>query len=155
MKSDEFWMQKALKLAQRASQRGEVPVGAVIVRNDQLISFASNRREQLQSPLGHAELIAVQKASEVLNSWRLLDCTLYVTLEPCVMCAGALVQSRVAKIIYGTRDPKGGAVDSLFHIGQDPRLNHQIEIQQGVLESECSQILKDFFKQRRAEKKRI
>ena len=153
MKSDEFWMKKALKLAQKAALRGEVPVGAVLVRGDSAVSSASNRREQWHTPLGHAELIALQRASRDLKAWRLLDCTLYVTLEPCVMCAGAMVQGRIKKIVYGAKDPKGGAIESLFQIASDSRLNHQIEIVSGVLEKECGQLLKDFFKQRRADQK--
>jgi len=149
MKSHEFWMQKALRLAQKAASRGEVPVGAVIVRGDEQVSSASNRREEWHTPLGHAELIALQRASQSLKAWRLLDCTLYVTLEPCVMCAGALVQARVDRVIYGATDPKGGGMKSLYQIGTDPRLNHRLELIGGVLEQECSQILKDFFKIRR------
>ncbi len=153
MKSDEFWMKKALKLAQRAAERGEVPVGALVVRNGEQVASASNRREQWHTPLGHAELIALQRASQKLQAWRLLGCTLYVTLEPCVMCAGALVQSRIERVVYGAKDPKGGAMHSLFKIGEDERLNHRIETVSGVLEEECSQILKDFFKSRRLSKK--
>lgn len=149
LKTDEYWMQKALKLARKASLRGEVPVGAILVKGDEIISLASNRREQWHSPLGHAELIALQRASQKLKAWRLLDCTLYVTLEPCVMCAGALVQARVKRLVYGATDPKGGAVQSLFQIAQDPRLNHRLEVVGGILQNECGQLLKDFFKQRR------
>ncbi len=153
VENDAFWMQKALKLAQKAAERGEVPVGAVLVLDGQVLALGSNRREQWKTPLGHAELIAVQRASQKLGSWRLLNSTLYVTLEPCVMCAGALVQARISKLVYGARDPKGGAVDSLYRVAQDPRLNHQIEIVSGILENECSQILKDFFKMRRQQQK--
>jgi tRNA(adenine34) deaminase len=150
MKSDEYWMRKALKLAAEAATRGEVPVGALLVKDGEVVATASNRREQWQTPLGHAELIALQRASQKLKAWRLLGCTLYVTLEPCVMCAGALVQARVDRVVYGATDPKGGAVHSLFQIGSDSRLNHQIALSRGVLEDECSQILKEFFKNRRA-----
>jgi len=149
VKTDEFWMKKALKLAQKAALRGEVPVGAILVRGDSMVSSASNRREQWQTPLGHAELIALQRASQDLKAWRLLDCTLYVTLEPCVMCAGALVQARIKKLVYGASDPKGGAIKSLYQIVTDPRLNHRMEVVGGVLQEECGQMLKDFFKQRR------
>ena len=149
MKSHEFWMKKALRLAEKAAKRGEVPVGAILVKGDEQISSASNRREEWHTPLGHAELIALQRASQTLKAWRLLDCTLYVTLEPCVMCAGALVQARVSRVVYGAIDPKGGGLKSLYQIGDDSRLNHRFELIGGVLENECSQILKDFFKQRR------
>ncbi len=149
MKSHEFWMQKALKLAEKAASRGEVPVGAIIVRDDEKVSSASNRREEWHTPLGHAELIALQRASQSLKAWRLLGCTLYVTLEPCVMCAGALVQARVDQVVYGAHDPKGGGLKSLYQIGTDPRLNHRFELIGGVMEQECSQVLKDFFKLKR------
>lgn len=149
MKSHEFWMQKALKLAEKAASRGEVPVGAIIVRGDEKVSSASNRREEWHTPLGHAELIALQRASQSLKAWRLLGCTLYVTLEPCVMCAGALVQARVDRVIYGAHDPKGGGLKSLYQIGTDPRLNHRFELIGGVMAQECSQVLKDFFKLKR------
>ena len=150
--SHEYWMSKALKLAQRAAERGEVPVGALIVKDGEMIAQAGNRRETWQTSLGHCELIAIQRASVKLEAWRLLGCTLYVTLEPCVMCAGALVQSRFARVVFGAFDPKGGAMGSLFKIGNDPRLNHQIEIIGGVMESQCAEILKSFFKQRRSER---
>ena len=155
MKSDEYWMEKALKLAQKAALRGEVPVGALLVKDGKMVAFASNRREEWHTPLGHAELICLQRASQKLKAWRLTDSTLYVTLEPCVMCAGALVQSRVKRLVYGAEDPKGGAVKSLFQIADHPKLNHRIEIVSGVLESECSQVLKDFFKKRRIENKNL
>ncbi len=153
MRPHEFWMEKALKLARKAAERGEVPVGALIVCNDKLISKASNRREEWHTPLGHAEIIALQRASQTLKAWRLLNCTLYVTLEPCVMCAGALVQARVSRVVYGATDPKGGGLKSLYQIGTDPRLNHRFELIGGVMEQECSQALKDFFKQRRKKNK--
>lgn len=153
MKSDEFWMKKAIKLAQKAALRGEVPVGALLVQGESAVSLASNRREQWHTPLGHAELIALQRASQALNSWRLLNCTLYVTLEPCVMCAGALVQARIHRLVYGATDPKGGGIQSLYQIANDSRLNHQVEVVSGVCEQECAQLLKDFFKQRRVERK--
>lgn len=150
--SHEYWMGKALKLAQKAAEQGEVPVGAILVKDGKLLAQASNRRETWKTALGHCELIAIQRACAKLEAWRLLGCTLYVTLEPCVMCAGALVQSRVERVIFGATDPKGGAMKSLFQIGNDPRLNHQIEITGGVMEHECSDVLKQFFKQRRLDK---
>jgi tRNA(adenine34) deaminase len=150
---DEQWMGQALELAREAGLRGEVPVGALIVKDGILLSTGLNSRESQANPLGHAELAAISQAAAKLQAWRLIDCTLYVTLEPCVMCAGALVQSRIKRVVIGTLDPKGGALSSLYQIGQDPRLNHQIEMTSGVLEKECSEILKDFFKQKRMEKK--
>ena len=153
LEKHQFWMRKALKLAAQAGARGEVPVGAVLVRDGQQVATASNRREELHTPLGHAELLALQGASQSLKAWRLLGCTLYVTLEPCPMCAGALVQARVDRVVFGALDPKGGGLQSLYHIGQDSRLNHQFEVISGVLESECSKLLKTFFKKRRLDKK--
>ena len=149
---DEQWMTQALELARKAALQGEVPVGALIVKDGKLVSEGLNCRESQKNPLGHAELIAIEAASQKLGAWRLLDCTLYVTLEPCVMCAGALVQSRIKRVVIGTLDPKGGGLASLYQIGQDSRLNHQLEMTKGILEVECSQVLKDFFKARRSEK---
>lgn len=149
VRNDEYWMGEALKLAQEAEKLGEVPVGAILVSKGEIIASAMNRRETWTTPLGHAELICLQRASQKLKSWRILDSTLYVTLEPCVMCAGALVQARVSRVVFGAFDPKGGAVSSLFKIGNDARLNHQYEITSGILEKECSEILKTFFKKRR------
>lgn len=142
-------MRMALQLAKRAGERDEVPVGAILVRNGKIVAQAYNLRETLHSPLGHAELITLQRASKKLGAWRLLDTTLYVTLEPCIMCAGALVQARVSRVVYGAVDPKGGAVESLYKIFHDERLNHKIEITGGVLAEECSQVLKEFFKRKR------
>ena len=148
--TDEKYMRLALKKAKAAAQIDEVPVGAVLVSADgRILSQASNIRETLNSTLGHAELVAIHRACKKLNSWRLIDCTLYVTLEPCFMCAGALVQSRIGRVVYGTVDPKGGALHSLAQLGQDTRLNHQFEITAGVLADECSKILKEFFKKKR------
>lgn len=152
MRSNEYWMNEALRLAQKAESKDEVPVGALIVKNDEIISQAYNLRESLNTPLGHAELIAIHRASQKLQSWRLLGCTLYVTLEPCLMCAGTLIQSRVPRVVFGASDPKGGAVKSLYQVGQDTRLNHRFEIVSGVLENECAKLLKDFFQKKRREK---
>lgn len=152
--SDEAYMRKALKWAEKARERGEVPVGAVLVaKTGEILAYGYNLRETWQTPLAHAEIIAVQKAAKKLGAWRLLETTLYVTLEPCVMCAGALVQARVSRIVYGATDPKAGATDSLYQICNDPRLNHQIPITRGVLGEECGTILKDFFRARRLENK--
>ena len=152
-KDDQYWMQMALELAQEAQKNGEVPVGAVIVGPEGLLSKSLNSRENNQTPLGHAELLALHNASQSRNSWRLSDCTLYVTLEPCVMCAGAIQQSRLQRVVYGAKDPKAGGVDSLYSILNDSRLNHQCEVTAGILEKECSEILSDFFKNKRQEHK--
>ena len=149
--SHEKWMKKALKYAQRAASIGEVPIGALIVRDEEVISFAYNKKESLHSALGHAELMAIHLASKKLNNWRLSDCTLYVTLEPCLMCAGALWQSRISKVIFGAYDPKGGGLGSLYSFQNDQRLNHAYEVQGGVLEPQCAQILTNFFRNRREE----
>lgn len=152
---DQKWMRKALELAKKAAQRGEVPVGAVLVSPEgELLSKASNVRETLTTPLGHAELVTLHRAAKAAKSWRLEDCTLYVTLEPCVMCAGAIQQSRVGRVVYGARDVKAGAVESLYQILSDPRLNHQVQVTAGVLEKECSELLIDFFQNRRDEIKK-
>lgn len=153
---DLYWMGKALKLAEAAARRGEVPVGALIVGpddqgNEVLISRASNQRETLRSALGHAELLAIHRASKKRKAWRLTDCTLYVTLEPCVMCAGAIVQARLSRVVYGASDPKGGAVESLYEILQDSRLNHRCEVTGGMNAPECGQILSNFFRRRRGQ----
>ncbi len=140
----------ALAEAARAAQEGEVPVGAVIVRDEQIIASAHNQREQLQDPTAHAEMIAITQAASYVNSWRLVDCALYVTLEPCPMCAGAIVQARLPLVVYGASDPKGGAVDSLFKLLQDQRLNHRASVLGGVLANECGRLLSDFFVAQRA-----
>jgi tRNA(adenine34) deaminase len=150
----EKWMWKALEQARCAFDQDEVPVGAIIVHEDRIIAEALNQRETLNDPTAHAEMIAITQAAEALKSWRLIDCTLYVTLEPCPMCAGAIVQSRIPRVIYGTTDPKAGASHSLYQITSDPRLNHQSAVLGGVLKEECKIILQDFFaKQRKLGKK--
>lgn len=147
-------MREALRLAAIAASQGEVPVGAVLVNEQgQLVSSGYNLRESLKSPLGHAELLCIHRASKLQSSWRLSGLTLYVTLEPCVMCAGALVQARVSRIVYGAVDPKGGGIKSLYQIAEDSRLNHQIRVQGGVLEEEASRLLKDFFADLRQQKR--
>lgn len=142
-------MRQALRLARKCADLGEVPVGAVLVGPEGLLSFGANRRETLQTPLGHAEVMALHKAAKLRKNWRLADTTLYVTLEPCLMCAGAILQSRVGRVVYGALDPRGGAVESLYKTFQDPRLNHQVSLTGGVLAEECGQVLQDFFKGRR------
>ena len=146
---DEKWMQLALKYAKRAAQQNEVPVGAVLVRDNELIAYGYNKRESWHTPIAHAEIICIHRASQKMESWRLLNSTLYVTLEPCVMCTGALIQARVSRLVFGAKDPKGGAVNSLYEIPADKRLNHRVEVTAGVLEEECSDILKKFFKSKR------
>lgn len=148
------WMKKALDQAVLAFEQDEVPVGAVIVYRDQVIAEAYNQRETLNDPTAHAEMIAITQAAESLGSWRLLDCTLYVTLEPCPMCAGAIVQSRIPFVVYGTPDPKGGACDTLFQITSDIRLNHQAAVLGGVMREDCKAILQEFFRQQRAKGKK-
>ncbi len=151
--ADQVWMQRALKLAHRAGAKGEVPVAALVVGPEGLIARAVNTRERQQTPLGHAELVALHKASRVRQNWRLSDCTLYVTLEPCLMCAGALLQARVARVVYGAADAKAGAVQSLYQVLQDSRLNHQVEVRSGLLSDQSSKLLTSFFKAKRDEAK--
>src|SRR3954470_21593567 len=146
---DQAMMRRALDLAREAASMGEVPVGALIVRDGKILSQAFNLRETLHDPTAHAERLAITLAGQALGSWRLEGCTLYVTLEPCPMCAGAIVQSRIPRVVYGAADPKAGACVSLFQIVSDPRLNHRSEITAGVLERECGEILSLFFQDRR------
>lgn len=146
----DYWMKKALDQAVIAFDQGEVPVGAVIVHQNRIIAESCNQRETLQDPTAHAEMIALTQAAESLRSWRLLDCTLYVTLEPCPMCAGAIVQARIPFVVYGTADPKAGACHSLFSITSDERLNHQSTVLGGVMQEDCRAILQEFFRQQRA-----
>lgn len=147
---DEVYMRQALIQAGCAAVKGEVPVGAVIVYENRIIAEAYNERESLPSALAHAELTVIREACKELGRWRLTGCTLYVTLEPCVMCAGAIVNARVDRVVYGAPDPKAGAVKSLYEVLSDQRLNHRPEVQGGVLASECGEILSTFFKNRRA-----
>ena len=149
MDRDRFWMAQALALAQKASDEGEVPVGAILVREDVCIAEAHNLRETSGSPIAHAEMLAIQAASEKIGNWRFTDTTLYVTLEPCTMCAGAIVLARIPKVVYAANDPKAGAAGTLYNILQDERLNHRVEIVSGILADESSALLKSFFQQRR------
>ncbi len=146
---DLLFMKEALKLAKKAEKQGEVPVGAIIVHKNQIIASAFNQKENLKKATAHAEILAIEKASSQLNRWRLNDCTLYVTLEPCPMCAGALVAARVKRLVYACKDPKAGAVHSLYEITQDPRLNHRVEVQSGILKEESATLLKEFFRKKR------
>ena len=138
-------MARALAEAEAAHREAEVPVGAVVVCGGSVIGQGHNRREALAEPTSHAEILAIRQAARVRGSWRLDDCTLYVTLEPCVMCAGAIVQARVGRLVFGCLDPKGGAVRSLYRICDDPRLNHRVAVTEGVLAERCGAILKRFF----------
>ncbi len=146
----DFHMRMALAEAQAAFAENEVPVGAIITRDDQVLASAHNLRDTLRDPTAHAEMIAITQAAESLGSWRLEGCTLYVTLEPCPMCAGAILQARIRTVVYGAPDPKAGAVHSLFQLLADPRLNHRCEIISGVLADPCGAILTRFFQQQRA-----
>ncbi len=149
---NEKYMREALRQAKKAASIGEVPVGAVIVRNGEIIARGYNRRETDQNGLAHAELTAIRRACRKLNSWRLEDCTLYVTLEPCPMCTGAIINTRIRKVVIGAPDPKGGAMGSVMNLTEYP-WNHHPEVEQGVLEAECGEILRQFFKDLRARKK--
>jgi tRNA(adenine34) deaminase len=154
MNMHDHFMQIALEEAEQALRENEVPVGAVIVHEGRLIARAHNQREQLRDPTAHAEMIAITQAAESRQSWRLDGCTLYATLEPCPMCAGAILQARIPTVVYGAADPKAGAVDTLFRLLDDPRLNHRVESVAGVLAAACGEILSRFFQdQRRAGKK--
>jgi tRNA(adenine34) deaminase len=151
MEHDEDWMRVALDEARAALGHGDVPVGAVVVGPDGVeLGRGRNRREQAGDPTAHAELEALRAAARALGSWRLDGCTLVVTLEPCSMCAGGMVQARVARLVFGADDPKAGAVTSLFDLVRDPRLPHRVEVRRGVLAAECGEVLRDFFRGRRA-----
>lgn len=145
------FMRRALAEAELAQSEGEIPVGAVAVLGDQVIAAGRNRREAARDPTAHAEILAIKEAARTLGAWRLTGVTLYVTLEPCAMCAGALVLARVDRVVFGTRDPKAGAVGSLMNLLCDPRLNHRAEVVEGVLAGECSALLKAFFRRLREE----
>src|SRR5688572_32595715 len=147
---DEHWMGLALEQARRAAALGEVPVGAVVVRGEELLGAGHNRRETDGDPLAHAELLALHEAAGRVPGWRLLGCTMYVTLEPCAMCAGALVNSRVGRLVFGALDPKAGFCGSLGDLVQDPRLNHRLEVVGGVEETRSRELLQRFFQQLRA-----
>lgn len=142
---DMKWMSLAVEAAREAAAIGEVPVGAVIIGESGLLSRGYNRREIDQDPLAHAELLAIRQAAEKIGSWRLIGCTMYVTLEPCAMCAGALVNSRVSTLVFGAKDPKAGYCGSLGDLVKDPRLNHRLALRHGVFEEVCSGLLRDFF----------
>jgi tRNA(adenine34) deaminase len=148
-RDDVRFMRMALEEAGVAFREGEVPVGAVLVKDDQVIASAHNCRESSHDPTGHAEILAIRLGAQKCGNWRLADATLYVTKEPCIMCAGAMVNARLGRLVYGCRDEKGGAVDSLYSLLSDKRLNHQVGVFSGVLGEECAEILKRFFQGRR------
>ncbi len=147
--TDADYMRAALRQAAAALEEDEVPVGAVIVHEDRIIGRAHNDREKLNDPTAHAEMIAITQAAAALESWRLTGATLYVTLEPCLMCAGALVNGRIKRVVFGARDERAGACGSLYQVGLDTRLNHRFEVTGGVLEDECAAILQQFFRKKR------
>ena len=147
---DRRWMREALRLAEAALGHDEVPVGCVIVHDGRAVGRAHNQRETLRDPTAHAEMIAITQAAEALDAWRLSGCTLYVTLEPCTMCTGAMILARLDRLVYGASDPKGGAVQSVFRLLDEPRLNHRIPVTAGVMAEECGAILSDFFRAKRA-----
>ena len=153
MTTDEQFMQEAIAEAKKAGEKLEVPIGAVIVKDDVVIARGHNLRETDQVATRHAEIAAIEAANSAVGSWRLEDCTMYVTLEPCSMCAGAIVLSRIPRVVYGATDPKAGCAGTLMNLLTDSRLNHQAEVVTGVLEAECSSLLKDFFKQIRKQRK--
>ena len=146
-------MKEAIKQAKKAAVIGDVPIGCVIVEDDKIIARAYNQRNKKKTTLAHAELLAIQKASKKVNDWRLEDCTMYITLEPCQMCAGAIVQARIPKVVIGAMNPKAGCAGSVLNILQIDKFNHQVEIERGILEEECGQMLSDFFKELRRRKK--
>lgn len=150
---EERFMKEAIKQARKAAAIEEVPIGCVIVQNDKIIARGYNRRNTQGCTLAHAELIAIRKASRKLQDWRLEDCTLYVTLEPCPMCAGAILQARIPRIVIGTMNPKAGCAGSILNILQNQRFNHQVEQTEGILQQECQQMMQDFFQTLRRQKK--
>jgi tRNA(adenine34) deaminase len=151
--SDAYFMQEAIHEANKAKAIHEVPIGAVLVYNGEIIARGYNLRETSQTTLSHAELIAIEEGNKRIGSWRLEDCTLYVTLEPCPMCAGAIVQSRIKRVVYGAPDPKAGCGGTIMNLLNEPRFNHQVEVTEGVLKEECASLLTEFFKALRERKK--
>jgi tRNA(adenine34) deaminase len=151
--SDELYMKEAIKEAKKAEALNEVPIGAIVVIDGKIISRAHNLRESKQSAVAHAEILAIEQACKLVGSWRLENASLYVTLEPCAMCSGAIILSRVKRVVYGATDPKGGCAGTFMNLLQDERFNHQSEVTSGVLEEECGQLLSDFFRQLREKRK--
>ncbi len=154
MEQKEYYMKQALKEAEKAYKKLEVPVGAIIVKDDKIIARAHNQKETKTDTTKHAEILAIQKASKKLKSWRLIDCEMYVTLEPCSMCAGAMINSRIKKVYIGAKDEKTGAVGSVLNLFNDYTFNHKVEVETGIMEKECQEILKQFFKELRMLKKK-
>lgn len=154
MRSHEFYMSVAIEAAREAEKLGEVPIGAVVVKDDEIVATAHNLRETSQLPMAHAEHLAIERAAQKLKTWRLEGCTLYVTLEPCVMCSGTIVMSRIDTVVYGAKDPKGGCSGSLMNLVQDSRMNHRVHLITGVLSFSCGELLRQFFKRLRENKKR-
>jgi tRNA(adenine34) deaminase len=152
---DEMFMKMALLEAKKAGQRGEVPVGAVLVKGYEVLSKDHNRNIELNDPTAHAEILVLRKAGKILRNYRLNDTVMYVTVEPCPMCAAAMVHSRISRLVFGIREPKFGAVESRFKLLQDKSVNHKLEVSRGILEKECAEVLKDFFRERRTNGKRI
>ena len=150
---DERYMQLALEQAEAAAAADEAPIGAVIVADGRVLAAARNEREALRDPTAHAEMIAITRAASALKNWRLEHCTLYVTLEPCPMCAGAIVLARIPRVVFGALDPKGGAARSLYRLLEDPRLNHRVEVVEGVLSEPCGLILSEFFRGKRRQRR--
>ncbi len=149
MTSDEKYMREAIKQAKKAAAIGDVPIGCVIVYEDKIIARAYNKRNKNKTTLAHAELLAIAKASKKLGDWRLEDCTMYITLEPCQMCAGAIVQARILRVVIGSRNPKAGCAGSVLNLLQVKEFNHQVELTEGILQEECSAMLSEFFKELR------
>jgi tRNA(adenine34) deaminase len=154
IRDDSYWMGIALREARKAADRGEVPIGALLVRDGKVLGRGYNLREAGRDPVAHAEIIAIRKAAKKEESWRLNGATVYVTLEPCIMCMGAMLLARIDRVVFGCHDPKGGAAGSLYDLSDDPRLNHRIRVISGVREAECAAILSDFFAALRREKKK-
>jgi tRNA(adenine34) deaminase len=152
MLMDEIYMRLALEEAYKAFSTYEVPIGAVIVHGDKVIGRGHNRRESTKDPTAHAEIIAIKEASQYLGGWRLMDTTIYVTLEPCAMCAGAIINSRIGRVVIGAKDPKGGCCGSVVNLLSNPKFNHRAEVKFGILEDECSSMITNFFKQIRKDK---
>lgn len=151
---DQFWMQRALELARLAQQQDEVPVGAIVVKDDQIIGEGYNSPILHNDPTGHAEIYALRQAATHLGNYRLLDCSLYVTVEPCLMCVGAIIHSRIKDLVYGAPEPKTGAVCSRFEVLNSPQHNHQVQVRKGILAEECAAMMRDFFQKRRIDGKK-
>ena len=153
MTEDEKFMKEAIKQAKKAAKIDDVPIGCVIVQDGVIIARGYNQRNKQKTTLGHGEILAIKKAGKVVGDWRLEDCTMYITLEPCPMCAGAIVQARIKKVVIGTMNPKAGCAGSVINLLQMEGLNHKVEIEQGILEEECKNLMQDFFKKLREKKK--